>query len=554
MTWLLGYLVPFVILLGILVTVHEAGHFVVAKAFKIKVEKFSIGFGPRIVGKKVGDTEYRIAWIPLGGYVKMAGDDPTDDAARELPGSFLGAANWKRMLVVLAGPAVNLILPIFILAGVYMVGKDHPAPYVGAVTTGSPAFKAGLRPGDHVVAVNGAPVRVWDEMTARIRASAAPVTLVVERDGKTVELVMTPEMRPLLDEFGIRKPRPVIGITQQGAAAVIAPERGKPAHRAGLKLGDRIVEVAGKPVTYWIDLDDVIAALPPGPAEVKVERPRRPSRDPDAPADTRKPESLTLTLPVPENPTLESVGLASGELYIQDVEPDTPAAVAKLAAGDKLVSIDGVELAGWADVGMIFSQMQDAEGDPAPSTWVIEREGETMELTVTPVKKLERVAGTSRSESVLHVGVSLFAKSAAGPTVTERYRNPVVALWAGVRGTGEVISMNVRAFGKIFAGEIKARDSVGGPIRIAQVAGLAAKAGTNAFIEVLVHMSVILGIMNLLPIPVLDGGHLAFFTLEAILRRPPSIRVREVAQQAGLLLLLAIMAFVLVNDVVTTVW
>jgi regulator of sigma E protease len=552
MTWLLSYLIPFGILLGILVTVHELGHFLVAKYFKIKVEKFSIGFGPKILSKKIGDTEYRLAWIPLGGYVKMAGDDPTDESARALPGSFLGAANWKRMLVVLAGPGVNLILPIFVLAGIFFVGKDHPAPWVGAVITNSPAHKAGLQPGDQVLRVDGEPIRKWDDMTTRIRRDAQPKKLQVNRDGKTVELVMTPELKPMMDEFGIKKATPTIGVTQVGETAVVAPLRGKPAHEAGIQLGDRITAIGGKPVTFWIDLDDAIASLPPGPAEVKLERPKKPTRDPSA--EARTPEPVTLTLVVPENPSLETLGLESGELYVEDVKPDTPAAVAKLEVGDRLISVDGLVLAGQPDLITVIQELEEKEGDPAASTWVVEREGQEVALTLQPVVKMERVPGTSRSERTLLIGVDLHGIGARGPTYLERYRNPFVALWAGTKGTGEVISMNLRAFGKIFAGEIKPRDSVGGPIRIAQVAGMAAKAGPHAFLEVLVHMSVILGIMNLLPIPVLDGGHLAFFGMEAILRRPPSLRVREVAQQAGLLLLLAIMAFVLVNDVVTTIW
>lgn len=552
MTWLLSYLIPFAILLGILVTVHELGHFLVAKYFKIKVEKFSIGFGPKIVSKKIGDTEYRLAWIPLGGYVKMAGDDPTDDAARNVPGSFLGAANWKRMLVVLAGPGVNLILPIFVLAGVFFVGKNHPAPWVGAVITNSPAHKAGLQPGDYVLSVNGESVRKWDDMTTRIRRDSEPKKLQVKRDGETVELVMTPELKPMMDEFGIKKATPTIGVTQVGEAAVVAPVRGKPAHQAGIELGDRITSIGGKPVTFWIELDDVIAALPAGPTEVKLERPKKPTRDPSA--GLRTPDPVTLTLPLPENPTLESVGLANAELYVEDVKPDTPAAVAKLEVGDRVIAVNGLVLAGQPDLITFIQEIEEKPGDPAPSTWLVEREGQEVELTLQPVVKMERVPGTSRSERTLLIGVDLHGVSARGPTYLERYRNPFVALWAGTKGTGEVISMNIRAFGKIFGGDIKVRDSVGGPIRIAQVAGMAAQAGPDAFLQVLVHMSVILGIMNLLPIPVLDGGHLAFFGIEAILRRPPSLRVREVAQQAGLLLLLAIMAFVLVNDVVTTIW
>src|SRR5256885_3779804 len=170
----LYYVIPFVVLLGILVSVHESGHFLVARGFGIPVERSSTGFGPPIVSWKRGGTEYRLAWIPLGGYVKMAGDDPTDDSARLIPGSFLGAKLWKRMLVVLAGPAVNLVLPVLLLAGWFMHGRPARSAWVGGVTTGGPAAQAGLEPGDKILSINGHTVHQWEDMTSLIRAKPAP--------------------------------------------------------------------------------------------------------------------------------------------------------------------------------------------------------------------------------------------------------------------------------------------------------------------------------------------------------------------------------------------
>ncbi len=557
MTWLVTYIVPFVILLGVLVFVHEAGHFLTAKYFRIVVEKFSIGFGPRIFGTKVGDTEYRLAWIPLGGYVKMVGDDPRDDDARDLPGSFLGAPLWKRMLVVLAGPAVNLILPVFILAGVYMVGKEHPAPWVGTVGRNSPAERAGLRAGDEIVAVNGVPVTKWDDMTERIRQKREPVELTVSRDGERRVFTMTPELRTGVNEFGVKGPTLIIGITQSAPAPVIAPPAGSAAERAGLKLGDRLTRIGDRTIDYRLDLATAVAALAPGRAvEVEVTRRAPIPSDPQARAKAIEaaPQKVTVNLIVPDTAaepvTPEAVGFEPGDLVVSRVEPDSPAEIAGIRPGDRIVASGSVVFGSELD----FNTWLDQEAGAKPNPLTLLRDGQTVETTLTPVTRSERITGSSRTEESIWAGLALHAQQEWGKTVVERYRNPFRALAAGVHGTVDVIAMNVRAFRKIFTGELSARDSIGGPIAIAHVAGLAAKAGVAAFIEVLVHMSVILGLMNLLPIPVLDGGHLAFFTIEAILRRPPSIRVREIAQQAGLLLLLAVMAFVLVNDVVTRVF
>ena len=554
MTWLLSYLLPFGLLLGILVFVHESGHFLTAKYFKIIVEKFSIGFGPRIFGKKIGDTEYRVAWIPLGGYVKMAGDDPTDDESRKVPGSFLGAPIWKRMLVVLAGPAVNLVLPIFILAGVYMVGKDFMAAVVGNVSSNTPAAQAGLKPGDEVIAVDGAPVRKWDEMTERIRSHGAgqSVQLSIVRQGKTQQISLTPEMKENTDEFGIKKVMPIIGISPYGVAATMDVVPESPAGKAGLKTGDRVTAVGATKVATVLDLDAALRAAPAGPVTLTVDRRAAPSADPDAEMPAPTSEKVTFELPAADaaTPRLAQAGLRDAQLVIARIAPDSPADHAGMQAGDRLVSGGTATFASAVDY-----QTWLYHDHPGPDTKVVvERDGKPMTLSLTPVMRARKIPGTPRADEFLWDGLALWPTTAAPTIYTEKYSNPLRALVAGVRGTGEVISINFRAFGKIFSREISVRDSVGGPIRIAQVAGMAAKAGPGAFIDVLVHMSVILGIMNLLPIPVLDGGHLAFFAFEAVLRRPPSLRFREVAQNVGMLLLLAVMAFVMVNDVVTSLF
>lgn len=556
MSLITTYLIPFVILLGVLVFVHESGHFLVAKFFKIKVERFSIGFGPRIFGKKIGDTEYRVAWIPLGGYVKMAGDDPTDDAARELPGSFLGAAVWKRMLVVLAGPAVNLVLPILILTAVFMVGKDFMASAIGTVGSGTPAAKAGLEAGDLITAVDGHPVKKWEDMTELIRSHQAgeKVRVTVDRDGKVLHFTLVPEMHENLDEFGIKTVMPIIGIAPSPVASTIEPLAGSPAAKAGLQVGDLIKTLGKTPVVSLRELRAAVATLPAGPVQVTVERRPPANPDPDAGNTPAAPKTLTITLdappPVEGVSRMQQLGFGDAELIVSSVAADSPAEHAGVQPGDKLLGVDDTSFAGATDYGTWLQW----DEHPKETQLHVLRGDKEVTLAITPVMKSVKSPASPRAEEFPWDGIALWSLAAPPKVYTEQYSNPLAAIAAGVRGTGEVIDINVRAFSKIFHHEISVRDSVGGPIRIAQVAGAAAKAGPGAFIEVMIHLSVILGILNLLPIPVLDGGHFAFFAAEAVLRRPPSLRVREVAQQVGMLLLLAVMVFVMVNDVVTTLF
>ncbi len=554
MSWILTYIVPFIVLLGILVFVHEAGHFSVAKLFKIKVEKFSIGFGPRIFGWKRGDTEYRVSWIPLGGYVKMAGDDPTDDEAKNIPGSFLGADLWKRMLVVLAGPGVNLILPIFVLAGVWMNGRTFATPYVGEVHAGSPAEEAGLVPGDVVTAVDGKPVTQWREMAALIRElngsdKPSPKKLTVNRDGQTLQFTLTPILREQDDDFGIRTPTPIIGISQYAPRPVLDPQVGSPAAAAGLRTGDVIAKINDLDVKFWVDVDRTFANLEAGPIKLHVLRYPPVPADPvlRKAAEKKLPEKLDVVLASPAKPDREALGLRSGELVVSLIEPDSPAEKAGLLNGDRIVSSGDRRFRSATDLSVWVA---DHEKEPKiPLT--VEREGKSVDLTIEPVKKTERIRGTSRNQEKVWIGFDLENRYDQKSFIA-RTSNPFKALWGGTVWTGEIIAMNGKAFAKMFSGELSVRESIGGPIAIADATAVAVEeSGWTGFLFMLVNMSVILGIMNLLPIPVLDGGHLAFFTVEAVMRRAPSLRVREVAQQAGLLFLLAIMAFVLVNDVVT---
>ncbi len=345
-------ILAFIIVLGVLIFFHEFGHFIVARLCGVGVEKFSLGFGPRIVGRKVGITDYRISAIPLGGYVKMVGEEPDAELEPEqLPLSFTHKPVWQRILIVAAGPFFNVLLAaliffvLFIFVGTYVL-----QPKVGSVGNATPAQSAGIRAGDRIVAIDGRPVESWDDMARMISSSKGGTLLItVERQNERRDMKVTPKMTQTKNLFGEKIARYVIGITASG-------------------------EVVTKELGFF-----------------------------------------------------------------------------------------------------------DAIGQSVLQTWRV------TELTVVSIVK-------------------------------------------------------------IFQGTVSTK-TLGGPIMIAQLAGEQAREGMANLAFFTALISINLAILNILPIPVLDGGHLLFFTIEAIIRRPVNVRVREIAQQAGIFLLLMLMVYVFYNDI-----
>ncbi len=345
------FTVPFLVLLGVLIFVHELGHFLVAKRLGIKVLKFSLGFGPTLLGRKWGDTEYVLSAIPLGGYVKLYGEDPEEQlpaGEREL--SFSDRPVTHRMATVIAGPFMNLALAVIVFSLLSLFGTPVLQPVIGEVSSDMPAAAAGLRSGDVVLAVDGELVESWESMAERIAGSGdRAITLAVERDGETLTIPVQPTRKKSHNLLGEVVEKPMIGIAPAG--------------------------------------------------EVKITQ------------------------------------------------------------------------------------------------------------------------------------------------------NPVwLAPWIGVRETAKWTVMTFEVVGKMIAGRVSPR-TLGGPIAIAQMAGETAQAGLLSFLFLVAVLSVNLGVLNLLPIPILDGGHVFFFAVEAVRGRPVSIRNREIAQQVGLVILLLLMVYVFYNDI-----
>jgi len=542
----------FVAMLGVLITVHEFGHFAAAKLCGVRVLKFSIGFGPAIgIGRfrlawHRGGTDYVVGWLPLGGFVRMLGDtneDAIGDRTEEpdwagdpaLARQTLAAKPyWQKLLIVFAGPGMNLLLPVLVVWATLAVGIDRPLAQVGTVERGSPAEAAGLQPGDRIVAVDGTPVRWWDEVEEAIRERPdETLSLAIERGegGAATQqrVVLDVASRPGLDLF--REARDVgwLGLQHPRQKAVVGvTDASSPAARAGLRSGDRVTHVAGAPVEDWNAFARAYAGAPAGaPVALRVER---------GPEDARE----TAQVEVPALRSLDRLGAIPAVVLVAAVTPDMPAAEAGLEPGDLVVAVDGGPIGSFAT----FQETVFASGGRTLEIQVV-RDGATRTAQVTPRRTTTSLGGAE--EDLYLIGIQGENAILEGARALDREFNPLVALPRAVGMTVEVTGVFLQGLKKLVVGEISRRN-LGGPIEIARQSHLALQRGFQDFLQLLVMISINLGILNLLPIPILDGGQALLFTVEAAKRGPLSQRTRELVQQVGLVFLVALMGLAFWND------
>ena len=424
-------LIAFIVVIGFLVFVHELGHFLVAKWVGVRVHVFSIGFGPRLFGFRRGDTDYRISALPLGGFVKMAGENPGEELTGA-PYEFASKTVKERMAIVLAGPFMNVIWAILFFALVFYIGEDQPAylkqtPQIGWIEAGSPAETAGLQPGDILVEIGETPVSTWEEALKVFgKSEGKQVAVQIQRGDQTLTATVD------LTRDALKKSRTGLGLYPPLPAVIGNLRPGWPAEKVGLKPGDRVVAINGQPVTHWYELTRVIHNSPGKPITLDVER------------DGRR-----LTFEV--TPKKDE---ADGKGYI----------------------------------------------------------------------------GMTPHQETIKVRYGLLGS----------FRQSLAFNWHVVKLTGNYIW-------QVITGEQSGR-AIGGPIAIAQFAGEAARIGILQLIRLMGLLSLQLGLLNLLPIPVLDGGHMVLLTIEGISGKPLSIRLREVIQIIGVAVLLAIMTYAIFND------
>ena len=423
-------ILAFIFVLGVLVFVHEAGHFAVARWYGVRVITFSLGFGPKLLRHRSGDTEYAVSAIPLGGYVKLAGETVEEDLTGA-PDEFMSKSKWVRFQVYLAGPVMNLALAIVVLTGVNLGGADVPlwieSPVVvGAVEEGSPAEQVGLQPGDRIIAVNGREVPTWEDFSIEVLPAAnRQIELRAERDGAMRTFTIVPESEGRY-EMG------VIGISPRLRPQIIEVTPGSGADRAGLQRGDVVVAMNGE---HGIEQPDII------------------------------------------------------------------------------------------------ERIQTSEGQPLQFT--IERGGAVMEVTAR--------ADFDGSRSLLGVVVYSWEVRRIDPGLVEAFGLSLDQNWQNTVLIG-------RTLRGLFTRETPVSQLMG-PVAIADMSGTAAELGWQALFGFMAMISLNLGLLNLLPVPVLDGGHIVILAVEGLARRDLSVRVKERVLLAGAAMIVLLMVTVIYNDV-----
>jgi len=445
---LLHTIAAFIIALGVLIVVHEYGHYLAARLCRVKVLRFSVGFGRPLATWRLGAdrTEWMIAAVPFGGYVKMLDEREGPIAFDEAPRAFNRQSVWKRFFIVVAGPAFNFLFAVLVYAGLYMYGLPEARPVLGEAPAGSLAAAAGLRAGDTVRAVDGESVATWQEVRWRVLQAALqrePVRLET-LDERGHIAVATLDLREFpaaeveadaLERIGLRLYRPAL---EPVLGQVVS---GGPAERAGLAPGDRIVRAAGKPVGSWEALVAAVRAHPGVPLALGVER-----------------------------------GGATREV---EVLPD-------------------VVSAGEARIGRIGA------GPHVPP---------------------------AHAEKIL----------------VRVQHGPLESLVRASYKTADIALFSLKMLGRMLLGEVSWKH-LSGPVTIADFAGQSASLGWISYLTFLALISISLGVLNLLPIPLLDGGHLMYYAIEIVKGTPVSERAMELGQRVGLALLLVMMAFAFYND------
>lgn len=568
-------LLYFILFVSILIFIHEFGHFAFAKLFGVKVLTFSIGFGPKLLRVRGKETEYCVGLLPFGGFVKMLEEAKAQEpiVPEERTRTFEAQALYKRVIIVLAGPAMNLLFPLVLYTSVYLEDKEFLPPTVGAVFPGKPA-DGKLLPGDTIRSIEGVNVSSFPDVQAAFANRGGIATSVqVERDGKPVDVTITPsEETELLEPSELELSERIgrIGIAPTFGASIIGIARtDSPAFRAGLRTFDRITTVNGRKIETFFELTRVlsqnrgdnvtltyvrpvsvpkalgglcdIAVLETGIASLSP-RPREEG------AVTRdfSPDARTKDM-------LERTGIESAEMYVAFVPEGSSEWRAGLRAGDRITQLDGVVQRMWK----VDRRGGRALGDTTMLGQLLRDPTKTHELVWT--RDGERMSGSFQvrqerwnDEFGQPYERYVFRTTHWMPRAPSKLvPNPHLLTYALKRGASETknaIQFIVYGFVRILQGRVSLA-TVSGPITLYDVAGDAGAKGTTEFVWAMAVTSVNLGLINLLPIPVLDGGHLLLFLLEGVRRRPVSVRARELSSLFGMSVLIVLMLIAFKNDV-----
>ncbi len=539
----------FLLLVGVLVVIHELGHFAAAKLLDVKVLRFSFGCGRPLVRAKLGETEYQVAVFPLGGYVRILGIEGETTDKADAGRSFAARPLWQRILIVLAGPAANLVLPIVIYFVFFAGHTMLPAAVIGDVLDGGAAARAGLEPGDRVVSIDGRSVRYWEDIEQVVQhAPSKELQLTVSRNGKVFDRYLTPVEDTVRQRDGRVQREGRVGITHAPFVPLVGViDAQSPAARAGLATGDLIISVDGQPVRNWSDVKHHLGRIArrtsivyfrgtelPGIPQIELLSPGFADLVPETQVDqTLKRRTYT--------------GLEHAEMFVAHVDPGSPADSAGLRPGDLIVALDDKPAVHWLDLD------QRLQADPNKTfklTWKRASASGTTEtlsaeLTQVPRKELDdyghtvtRLVFGARNDIDRGQGAMIPIEGRIG-----------YAFSKAIERTGDTVSTMVTGFVQIVSGD-KPSDALGGPLMMYRVASVSGNQGWDTFLLMIALISINLGLINLLPIPMLDGGHLLVFAIEGAMRRPLSTQARVRIQHAGLFIIVSIVILAARNDVI----
>ncbi|MFZ3231831.1 MAG: RIP metalloprotease RseP [Pseudobdellovibrio sp.] len=532
--------IPFVLLLGILIFVHELGHFAVARWCGVRVEVFSLGFGKKILSYKKGDTTYCLSLIPLGGYVKMFGEQNGDVVAEaDRPVSFTHKNVWQRIAIVLAGPLMNFFFAILIFGFISAIGEETRAPVLAEIEENSAAAKLGLQSGDRVTQIGTTLIRSYEDFqkTLNKNQNSTILATVVSATGQTKTLSLTVGSATNTNIFSTEKTLgEIAGIQPLARGSVVGVKAVSIAEKAGFKPGDEIVEINTQKISKWTELENLISKAET--LSFVVDREISVAGEAD-----RVKSKVTLTIPnADKQATMTTLGFEQPDLFLDQVVKDSPAEQAGLQRFDKIIAINSEPITKWDQV---LNKIKSFDGKEALTIQVI-RDGTEVMKKITPLVT-SQMTSQGKEDRRFTIGILPFINYSQPEMVKVKADNLYYAFEKGFSRTWEISSMTVISFVRLFQGEVSHKN-IGGMISIGKAAKDSYENGLQSFLMTMGILSVSLFILNLLPIPVLDGGHLVFYAIEAIKGSPLSLKKMELAQQVGFVLLMGLMVLALFND------
>lgn len=527
----------FLIILGPLVVVHEFGHYLFAKLFNVKAEAFSVGFGPKLWARYFGETEFRLSLIPLGGYVKLLGEEPDSEMSEaDRKRALYNAAPWKRFFIFFGGPLFNFIFAILVFMAILILGEPHLGNRVGRVTEGSFAEKVGFHSGDRILSIDSEKTRLFSDIIVKVHESPGQtLDFELDRNGSTVHLEVKPQVEEGYSIYGEEQPVGVVdGLLPLARTTRMGVSNPKSiAGKNGLRTGDEIISLNGEKVSTWADVDRLYKVFGVG-GPVKLRFRTEEGEEKEVTFMTRKSASTPG----------EDWGIYSSELFVEQTVLDSPAQKAGIQKGDRLVRVGSVTVRSFYELKDQI-QLQAQKTGKVKISW--ERDGKISTQEIAPTASNERDP-TLKKLTTYTIGVVPQLKMAEGEMVVERVWNPFKLVFVSTQRMLTFTWRNLVSLSKMVTGDVSVK-TLGGPILIGKIAGDSLSRGLIAFLTTMAILSVGLGFLNILPIPVLDGGHLLLLLVEIVRGKPLTLHQMAILQNTGLFLILTLMAVVMRNDI-----